>query len=143
LTILEVTTFNTPSSGERMGKFDSLLVETIDEVLRAVLGDRSAQEIYEYLARRSCRRDEIPLKLEIFSTELRNVLYDSRSSPPSGIISVIGRAAIVERTVVRILCRKIGMGFTETGPVNLPSFISNLRGLYALKEGDLNGSART
>jgi len=119
----------TPSE-ERLERFDELLLGAIDEVLKFILGDKSARGIYDYLEKRSCTRNEIPLKLEIFSIEMRNVLNDNRSSRFSDGISTSGRVIIVERTIAKILCRKIEMEFSEAGPINLPSFISDLRSLY-------------
>jgi hypothetical protein len=83
----------------------------------------------------SCLPNEIPMKLEIFSTELRNILYDD-NSPTRFLASVtpMGRCAIIERTILRILCKKLGSNLKETGPILFPSLISELRVLYNSKK---------
>ncbi len=115
-------------STESPRKFDELLLETIDEVLRTAFGDRSTQMIYDYLRLRSCPPNEIPQKPEIFSIELRSILFEE-NSPARFLASVtpMGRCAIIERTILRILCKKIGFSFRETGPINFPSAVSELR----------------
>lgn len=116
-------------------RFDELLVETINEVLMFVFGDKSAQNIYNYLQRKSCAKKEIPRKLEVFSTELRNVLNDNRPIGFSNRITRPDKAVTVERTIARILCRKLGTRFLEeTGPLNLSSFILELRSLYVIDD---------
>ena len=59
---------------QALEKFDEVLLETIDEVLRGSLGDLNTQIIYQYLEKKMCPRQEIPRKLTVFSTELRNLL---------------------------------------------------------------------
>jgi len=108
-----------------------LLLETIDEVLKTALGDKSTQIIYDYLKKKSCSPNEIPMKLEVFSTELKSILYDDNTPTRfSAGVTPIGRFAIIERTISRILCRKLGLDFKETGPVHFPSLISELRVSY-------------
>jgi hypothetical protein len=123
--------FYSQVSANNLERFDKLLLETINEVLKAALGDKSAQMIYEYLKMKSCLLYEIPMKLELFSTELRNILFDyTLLTRFSAGVTPIGRSAIIERTISKILCRKLGLDFKVTGPVNFPSFISELRMLY-------------
>jgi len=112
-------------------KFDELLLETIDEVLKTTFGDKSTQMIYDYLKMKSCLPNEIPMKLEIFSTDLRNILYDD-NSPARFLASItpMGRCAIIERTILRILCKKLGSDLKETGPIHFPSLILELRILF-------------
>ncbi len=118
-------------STHNIGRFDQLLVETIDEVLRIALGDKSTQIIYEYLKTRLCLPNEIPSKLEIFSTELRNIMSEDPTPTRFTIgVTPLGRSAIIERTISRILCRKLRLEFKVTGPVHFPSLISELRVLY-------------
>jgi hypothetical protein len=122
-------------STNNLGRFDKMLLETVDEVLRTALGAKSTLMIYDYLKNRSCSPIEIPTKLEIFSTELRNILFEDKSPPRFlGGITPIGRSAIIERTISRILCRKLGLDFKIAGPVDLPSLIPELRVLYRSKE---------
>jgi len=118
-------------STNNLGRFDQLLVETVDEVLRTALGDKSTQIIYEYLKTRHCLPNEIPTKLEIFSTELRNILSEDTTPTRFSIgVTTLGGSAIIEKTILRILCRKLGLKFKVTEPVHFPSLISELRVLY-------------
>lgn len=104
------------------------MLDTIDEVLRHILGDKGTDRFIEYLERRSCLKNEIPSKLDVFSDELRNILSDN---PYGGRftngISGLGKAAIVERTIARLLYRKLGIDFKEAGPVNLSLLVPQLR----------------
>jgi len=117
-----------------LDEFDRLLLETIDEVLRSVFGDRGTQRIYDYLERRSCPQMEIPLKLEVFSQEMRNILFDeTRHARFSYGISAQGRAAILEKSIAKILCYKMGVSFNETGPINFAFFMRKLKEVYLHK----------
>ena len=111
-----------------MEDIDGLLLDTIDEVLRYVLGDKSTDRFFEYLERRSCLKSEIPSKLDLFSSELRIILSDK---PYGGRftdrISGVGKMAIMERTIARLLYRKLGKKFKETGPVDLSSLVLQLK----------------
>jgi len=127
--------FHPQVSADNLGRFDKLLLYTVDEVLRTALGDKSTQMIYEYLKMKSCFPNEIQMKLEIFSTELRNILSDDTSPTRfSAGVTPMGRSAIIERTISRILCRKLRLDFNETGPVYFSSLISELRILYNAEE---------
>jgi hypothetical protein len=107
---------------------DKLLLDTIDEVLRYILGDKSTDRFIEYLEGRSCLKNEIPSKLDVFSNELRNTLSDK---PYGGRftdgISGLGKAAIVERAIARLLYRKLGIDFKEAGPINLSLLVPQLK----------------
>ncbi|MBS7615358.1 hypothetical protein KEJ18_06490 [Candidatus Bathyarchaeota archaeon] len=112
-------------------RFDELLVQTIDEVLKASLGDKSAKMIYEYLEKKSCSINEIPNNLTGFSTELRAILANDNAPTRFSLeVTPQGRSTIIERTIARILCQKLGLDFKEKGPVNFPNLISELRRVY-------------
>jgi len=118
-------------STNNLGRFDQLLVETVDEVLRTALGDKSTQIIYEYLKTRHYLPNEIPTKLEIFSTELRNILSEDTTPTRFSVgVTPLGGPAIIEKTISRILCQKLRLKFKVTEPVHFPSLISELRVLY-------------
>ncbi len=129
--IIETAKLYQQVSTESQKKFDELLLETIDEVLKTAFGEKSTQMIYDYLKMRSCPSYEVPQKLGIFSAELRNILYED-NSPARFLASVtpMGRCAIIERTILRILCKKLGFSLQETGPINFPSAVSELRILH-------------
>jgi hypothetical protein len=54
--------------------FDHILLQTIDEIVRYCLGEINAQLIYNHLERKNCPRQEIPKKLDIFTTEFENLI---------------------------------------------------------------------
>ena len=133
--IIESTKLYQQVSTESPRKFDELLLETIDEVLKTAFGDKSAQMIYEYLRLRSCPTNELPQKPEIFSIGLRNILFEE-NSPARFLASVtpMGRCAIIERTILRIMYKKLGFSLQETGPINFPSAVTELRILHNSKK---------
>ena len=136
--IIESTKLYQQVSIENPNKFDELLLETIDEVLKTAFGEKSTQMIYDYLKSRSCPPNEIPQKPKIFSMELKNIFFDD-NSPARFLASVtpMGRCAIIERTILRILCKKVGFNLQETGPINFPSAVSELRIFHNSKEEHL------
>jgi len=107
-------------------EFDKLLILTIGEVLRDSLGDLNAQIIFEYLEKRSCPVQEIPKKLDIFSTELRRLLGGNRGQ-------LLGSAAILEETFARVLCFKLGVKFDERLPLVFSNYIGKLRKIYCAR----------
>lgn len=112
-------------------RFNELLLETIDEVLKATLGDKSTKLIYEYLTKKSCSINEISNNLTIFSAELRAILSDDNTPTRFSIeVTPHGRSAIIERAIARILCQKLGLDFKEKGPIDFPNLISELRRVY-------------
>jgi len=111
-------------------EFDGLLILTIGEVLRDSMGDLNAQIIFEYLEKRSCTMQEIPKKLDIFSIELRRLLGCDRGQ-------LLGSAAILEETIARVLCFKLGVKFDEKLPIVFPNYMGKLRQIfYAEKAND-------
>ena len=98
-------------------KFDIILLKTIDEVLIDVLGERNKQVIYDYLEMKSCHMPQIYDTLEVFSAELRNLLGPGRGG-------ILGSAPILEETILRVLCHKIGVPYDPTKP-----FLSYVREL--------------
>lgn len=82
--------------------FDNLLVKTIDKTLRYVLGDRNTLIIYEYLEKVSCPIREIPKKLGVFSTALRDLLGTDRGQ-------ILGVSAILEDAIVEALSLELGL----------------------------------
>jgi hypothetical protein len=85
-----------------MDEFDELLVKTIDKTFRYVLGDRNALIIYEYLRKVSCPIQEIPKKLDLFSTALRKLLGTSRGQ-------ILGVPAVLEDAIVQALASELGL----------------------------------
>lgn len=106
-----------------MEEFDRLLLKTIDETIKWAFGEYTANLIYEYLKKRNCPLHEIPKKLEVFSFELRMILG-------TGKTLIMGSAPLLEKAIVRRLCRKLGLKFNEKGPVNFAECIKKLREDY-------------
>ena len=104
-------------------EFDNLLLKTIDETLKYVLGDINAQIIYRYLEKKSCPMLEIPRKLNIFSAELRMLLGPGRGQ-------ILGSAPILEETIAELLCHKLGIKFNEERPIMFESCIRKLKEDY-------------
>jgi hypothetical protein len=109
-------------------EFDQLLVVTIVEVLQESLGVRNAQIVLDYLEKKSCPMRELPDKLSIFSVEMRRLLGSERGQ-------LLGSAAILEETIAKVLCFKVGVEFEEEIPIILSKFVEKLRGVYYNKKG--------
>ncbi|MGB8780123.1 MAG: hypothetical protein WCD81_05680 [Candidatus Bathyarchaeia archaeon] len=90
-------------------EFEVILLKTIDEVLVDVLGERNKQVIYDYFEKKSCPMPQIYGRLDVFSEELRNLLGFGRGG-------ILGSAPILEETILRVLCRKIGVTYDSTKP---------------------------
>ena len=85
-----------------MDEFDKLLVKTFDKTFRYVLGDRNTLIIYEYLEKVSCPMREMPEKLDLFSTALRNLLGTGRGQ-------ILGVPAALEDAIVEALSSELGL----------------------------------
>ena len=103
-------------------EFDKLLLETIDDVLKECLGDANAQIIYNFLEQRSCAKLEIPQKLEVFSRELRMLLG-------CGSSQILGSGAILEETILEVLCHKMGVTPNMKTPVRFAECVRKLKKL--------------
>ncbi|MBS7656689.1 hypothetical protein KEJ33_02045 [Candidatus Bathyarchaeota archaeon] len=97
-------------------------------MLKSALGDKSTQLIYEYHKKKSCSIHEIPYNLTVFSTDLRAILLDDTTPTRFSVeVTPLGKSTIIERTIARIFCQKLGLEFKEKGPVNFPILISEFR----------------
>jgi len=108
---------------QALEKFDEVLLETIDEVLRGSLGDLNTQIIYQYLEKKMCPRQEIPRKLTVFSTELRNLLGCGRGQ-------MLGSAQILEHTIVVILCSKLRLQYNRKSTLVFWEQIKEVKEVY-------------
>jgi hypothetical protein len=92
-----------------LDEFDDLLLKSIDKTLRYVLGDRNTSIIYNYLEESSCPTEEIPRRLDLFSSKLRDLIGTSRGQ-------MLGAPTILEDAIVRELSSELGLkpekGFT-------------------------------
>lgn len=108
-----------------MDKFDKLLIQVIDEVIRYSLGDINANIIYNYLQKKACPLTEIPNNLESFSTELRNLLGSGRGQ-------ILGSAHLLERTILKALCIKLGIKYElENGPIIFAEHVKKIKDVYS------------
>ena len=113
-------------------QIDELVLQTIHKTLRSTFGPTTTEIIYEYLKKQSCPRSEIPRKLNVFCLELRNIL-EIQASKHVGVpeeITVLGTTAIVEKTIAKRLCKKLGIEFNEVGPIEFPDYIKKIKKVY-------------
>lgn len=113
-------------------EFDQLLAVTIVEVLQESLGVPNAQIVFDYLEKMSCPIRELPDKLSVFSVEMRKLLGSERGQ-------LLGSAAILEETIAKVLCFKLGVEFEEQVPIVLSKFVEKLRGVYHKKKEIVRG----
>jgi len=100
-----------------------MLVQVIDEVIRYSFGEINATIIYDYFKKRNISLDKIPDNLEFFSMELRMLLGSGRGQ-------ILGSAPMLERTILKALCKKLGMECQFEGPINLAEYVKNLKESY-------------
>jgi hypothetical protein len=81
-------------------------VKTIDKTFRYVLGNRNTLIIYNYLEKVSCPIPEIPKKLSLFSTVLRNLLGTDRGQ-------ILGVPRVMEDAIVERLSSELGLKLDE------------------------------
>jgi len=113
--------------------FDQLLVVTIVEVLQESFGVLNAQIVLDYLEKKSCPIKELPEKLYIFSVEMRKLLGWDRGQ-------FLGSAAILEETIAKVLCFKLGVEFKERLPIVLSKFAEKMKEAYNHKKETVNAS---
>jgi hypothetical protein len=105
------------------GKFDSLLLESIDETVRGVLGEGPLLAMFYSLEKRlGIRRGEIPERLEDFQR---------------GLMTLFGRSAapIISRAIVRTLCGKLEIPYQQRSDYDFKTYIEECRREYGGREG--------
>ena len=85
-----------------LDEFDALLLKAIDDVFTEVFGKINTQIIYDYLEKKSCSMSEVCQKPEVFSMELGILLGSGRGQ-------ILGSASILEKTVLSVLCSRMGI----------------------------------
>jgi len=100
-----------------------MLVQVIDEVIRYSFGEVNATIIYDYFKKRNIPLDKIPDNLELFSMELRRLLGSGRGQ-------ILGSAPILEKAILKALCKKLGLECQFEGPVNLAECVEKLKESY-------------
>ena len=111
---------------QTVNDFDKLLIQVTEETIKYCLGDANANIIWNYLEERNCPMSEIPIRPEIFSEELRNIMGFGRRQ-------ILGAADILEETILEILCKKLGINFEFEKPTNFPREVRKLRETFKSK----------
>ena len=107
-------------------KFDDLLLLSIDETMKYVLGEANTAIIYRYLEANSCSKEEIPQKLELFSSALRDLIGN-------GPGQMLGTACILEETIAETFAFKLGEIFRERHPFDFVGYINRLKETWSGK----------
>jgi hypothetical protein len=110
-------------------EFEVILLKTIDEVLVDVLGEINKQIIYDYLEKKSCPMLQIYDRLDVFSAELRILLGSGRGR-------ILGSAPILEETILRVLCRNIGVTYDSTKP--FLSYVKELKEKFNQRKSEVS-----
>ena len=97
-----------------------MLLLSIDETMNYVLGEVNAEIIYRYLEAKYCRKEEIPQKLELFSSALRDLIGTGRGQ-------MLGAACILEETIAEAFALKLGKSFGEKHPFDFVAYINRLK----------------
>jgi hypothetical protein len=105
-----------------LDQFDALLLKSIDDVLTELVGETNTQVIYDYLEKKSCPISGICQKLGVFSLELRMLLGSGRGQ-------MLGCAAVLEKTVLRVLCSRIGVAYNPER-TDFPDYVIELKEVY-------------
>jgi hypothetical protein len=103
--------------------FDSLLLESIDETVRGVLGEAPLQAMFYSLEKHlSLRREEVPRKLGDFE---------------KGLVALFGRrsAPIVIRMIVRNLCGKLEIPYQQRSEYDFKMYVEECKRKYEDKAG--------
>ncbi len=109
-----------------MDEFEEMLLKVIDGTLRYSLGDRTVEIFYKYLREKGFSFSDIPHNPDFFFNELRKVL-ESEENRFRGSVSELGTVSILERTIIAILCRKLGVKFDAKGPIVFSEWVKRVR----------------
>jgi hypothetical protein len=102
-------------------KFDSLLLESIDETVRGVLGEAPLQTMFYSLEKHlGLRREEVPARLGDFE---------------KGLVALFGRrsAPVVIRMIVRNLCGKLGIPYQQRTDCDFKTYVEECKRKYEEK----------
>ncbi|MGB9854680.1 MAG: hypothetical protein ACPLRY_07765 [Candidatus Bathyarchaeales archaeon] len=109
-----------------MDEFEEMLLKVIDETLRYSLGDRTVEVFYKYLKGKGFSFSDIPQNPDFFFNELRKVL-EFEGNRFRGSVSALGTVSILERAIIEILCRKLGVKFDARGPIVFSEWVKKVR----------------
>ena len=104
-------------------EFDKLLLSTIDETIRYVMGESNALIIFQYIKENYCNIEDIPKSPKSFSSGLRDLIGPGRTQ-------MHGAACILEETIAEELAMKMGKKFEVERPINFPEYILELKQMY-------------
>jgi len=99
---------------KRKGRFDELLIKSVDESLKDTFGEIAADIIYKHLERNhSLKQEEIPKKLEIFLEGLEKFFSSG--------------AIVVEGLVLEKLCSNLGLEYPGEERYSFKEYIIRLK----------------
>jgi hypothetical protein len=95
-------------------RFEGALLEAVDESLLMLLGESGAAALYFHIERiSSLKRSEIPRRLKEFSLATATIFGAG--------------APVVEQSILRILCEKLGMDYEGTKDMEFQTAIETVR----------------
>jgi len=99
---------------KRKGKFDKLLIKSVDESLKDTFGEIATDIIYKHLERNySLKQEEIPKKLEVFLEGLEKFFSSG--------------ATVVEGLVLERLCSSLGLEYPSEERYSFKEYITKLK----------------
>ncbi|MGB9960113.1 MAG: hypothetical protein ACPLKQ_06310 [Candidatus Bathyarchaeales archaeon] len=110
-----------------MDEFEEMLLKVIDGTLRYSLGDQTVEILYKYLKGKGFCFSDIPQNPDFFFNELRKVLESEENRFRGPLVSALGTVSILERTIIEILCRKLGVKFDAKGPIVFSEWVNKFR----------------
>jgi len=112
----------TRASKMAQNEFDKVLLGSIEEGLKSVLGEAAAEMILLHFERsKGLEREKIPRRIEFFADVLRCVL---------GISSIL-----VGNFIVRTLCSKLGLQFQNKEGYDFAAYTEDVRNNFVASEG--------
>jgi hypothetical protein len=116
----------------RSQQFSEVLLDCVDEGL-SVLGNEPKQAVYQYLATiHSLDREQIPDKVDEFSTGLRKALGSA--------------SRVIERLILKKLFQRIGSTFRETADLEFTDYVTDAKRRFeivSMKHCDLPEGLRS
>ena len=104
-------------ASEKHHEFCSLLLASLDDVIREVLGERPRKAVFSSLERRfHIKREEIPERLEDFQKALGELFGNG--------------APVVTRAVARRLCRRVGIPYYERSDYDFKMYVEDCKRRY-------------
>ncbi len=109
-----------------------MLLDCVDDGL-SVLGNEPKEAVYQYLATiHSLDREQIPDKVDEFSTGLRKALG--------------GASRVIERLILKKLFQRVGSTFRETADLEFTDYVMDAKRRFeivSMKHSDLSEASRS